>query len=68
MNTQSISACRGPARSKFGYLRPRKNKSRVELSGETGIIAGGGACNQTKVEAKQFEEIDGQHILSKKHC
>ena len=60
MNTQSISACKGTARSKFGYLRPRKKKYRVALSGEMGIRAGGDACIQTEVEAQQFKQIYGQ--------
>ena len=60
MNTQSIGACRGSARSKFGYLRPRRKKSREALSGKTGIRAGGDACNQTEVEAQHFKEIYGQ--------
>ena len=55
---ETLSACRGSARSKFGYLQPRK-QSRVALSKETAIRAGGDACNHTEVEAQQFEEIDG---------
>ena len=61
MKTPSISACRYPARSKFSYLRPRKKKSRVVLYRDTGIRAGGDACNQTEVKAQQLEYIDGQH-------
>ena len=50
-----------PSRSKLVYLRPWKKKSTVALSGETGVRADGDACNQTEVEAQQFEEIDNQH-------
>ena len=60
MKTPSISACRGPARSKFSYLRPRKKKSSVALSGETCISDGGDARSQTEVEAQQLEYINGQ--------
>ena len=54
--------------SKFGYLRPRKKKSRVEFSGETGIRASGNACNQTEVDAQQFEDIDRQQKFFQMHC
>ena len=46
MNTQSSSVCRGPARSKFSYLRPRKKKIRVALSVETGIRDSGDAVTR----------------------
>ena len=53
MNTQSMKCIQRSNRPKLGYLRPRKNTSRVVVSSaEVRTTASGGDSNQTVVKAR----------------
>ena len=60
MSTQSIKCIQRSSMAKFGYLRPRKKKSRVVVSSaEVLIRSSGGDRDHTVVEDQDRVEIDG---------
>ena len=66
-NTQSIKCMKRSSRLKFGYLRARKNKNRVALSGETGIRSSGKIVTRPRLKHNSPRRLMDTIIFSKKH-